>query len=265
MIEMAKDSEPALRLTLEQFVAVLGRWDAYMRIEFSQMAREFPVISCNDEDLIMYGGRESPGYAATGRVNLSNLAPLIWRTLEAGAAEVDRIHDEVFVKIQVEHFKEIYSSPAYVASQMRDKDGNRYKLAPPTDLFFKLGKPAQITIAREGFLEEAIKRYKQAEEIVNNKEEGEKIEQSQRRERKKEMKETRKRVRELDGLQCVFCGAQVKSNFRYVQITPGTYQPDNVVFSCSPCQPKINHNIPEAVEMKPIYGRFAKPESLAHG
>lgn len=86
----------------------------------------------------------------------------------------------------------------------------------------------------------------------------EKVENALRRQKEKQVIETRRRVRELDRLQCVFCGAQVDNNFRYVQVTPGEFLPENVVFSCAPCNTKIKHKVPEAASMTPKYGRFAE-------
>lgn len=256
---MPKEGAPTLILTYDQFVEVLRRLDAYTRVEFSKMARGFPLIIGGDEDYEIFGSPRPPGYANTTAVNISDLAELIWKFLEAGPDEVDRIHDEAFVESQVEHFKKTYSSPEHVASQIKGKYGERHELAPPTELFFKLGKPARMILMGEGFLEEAIKAYEQGEEIVRGKEQGEKIDNSRRRQQEKQMIETRRRVRELDSLQCVFCGTQVSNNFRYVQLSPGEYQPENVVLSCSPCHTKIKHKVPEAAEMAPTFGRFTDP------
>lgn len=258
---MAEEKTPELRLTYDEFVSVLRKLDAYTQLEFNEMSRGFPVITGSDEDFhAAFGGAPPPGYANTTAVNISDLAELIWKFLVAGADEADRIHDEVFVERQVEHFKSTYSSPEHIASQMRDEYGHRLDLAPPTELFFKLGKPARMILMGEGFLEEAIKAYEQGEEIVRNKEQGEMIERSRKRQQEKEMIETRKRVRELDNLQCVFCGARVSHNPRYVILSAGEYQPENVVLSCSPCHTKIKHKVPEAAEMAPTFGRFADPE-----
>jgi transcription elongation factor Elf1 len=254
---MTKEGVPTLQLTYEQFAEVLRRLDAYTRVEFSKMARGFPVLIGEDYDI--FGDPRPPSYASTVAVNISDLAELIWRFLEARPDEVDRIHDEVFVESQVEHFKKTYSSPEHVASQIRGEYGERNELASPTELFFKLGKPARRILMEEGFLEEAIKAFEQGEEIVRGKEQGEKIENSRRRRQEKQMIETRRRVRELDSLQCVFCGTQVSNNFRYVQLAAGEYLPENVVLSCSPCNTRLKHKVPEAAEMAPTFGRFTDP------
>jgi hypothetical protein len=264
---MTNENSAVLQLTYEQFVAVLRQWDDYTHVEFNEMARNFPVYIGGSDSWSWFslGGRITPGYAVTKPANLSDLAELLWKTLQAGPMEVDRIHDETYVSNQVEHFKETYASPEHVASLMRDEDGGRETLEQPTDMFFKLGKPAQIIITREGLLEEAIEIYKQGEEIVNNKDQAEINERARQRQQEKVVTETRKRVRELDKLQCVYCGAPVNNNFRYTQISPGDYLPENIVFSCAPCNTKIKHNAPEVAEMTPKFGRFSEPESQVYG
>jgi hypothetical protein len=259
---MEEEDAPTLQFTYEEFVAVLRKLDAYTQIEFSEMSRGFPVITGSDEDFYAaFGGGPRPaGHANTTAVKLSDLAGLIWKSLGAGADEVDRLHDEVYVSAQVEHFKKTYASPEHVASQMVSDWGGPPELPAPTALFFKLGKPARMLLMAEGFLEEAIKAYEQGEEIVRNKEERERIERSRKRQQEKLVIETRKRVRELDGLQCVFCGARVTNNPRYVMLSDGDYLPENVVLSCAPCHTKIRHKVPEAAEMAPTHGRFADPE-----
>lgn len=44
----------------------------------------------------------TPDMEVTSTVKLSELAEVLWRSLEAGAKEVLRIHDEAFAKEQVE-------------------------------------------------------------------------------------------------------------------------------------------------------------------
>lgn len=257
---MENDESLTLILTYEQFEAVLSKWDAYMQVEFSEMARNASVYVAREGDWLMYGGSPSPGYAFTKQVALSDLAGLLWQTLAVGAEGVDRVHDMAFVDSQVEHFKKTYASPEHVASLMRDEYGDSYTLDPPADMFFRLGKPAQMVITREGLLEEAIRVYEQGKEIVHNKDQAEKIERARERQKEKQVIETRRRVRELDKLQCVYCDTAVNNNFRYIQITPGEYLPENVVLSCAPCKTKIKHNVPEAAEMTPKFGRFAASE-----
>jgi hypothetical protein len=261
---LENDEAARLTLTYEQFVEVLSQWDAYARVEFSEMARHSSVYIGTEGDWMMFGDRPSPGYAFTKQVDLSDLAELLWKTLEAGAAEVDRIHDTAFIESQVEHFKKTYASPEHVASLMRDEYGDTSTLDAPTDMFSKLGKPAQMVVRGEGILLEAIEIYEQAKEIIRNEEQAEKIESERKRQKGKQVIETRKRVCELDKWQCVFCGVQVSNNFRYVQVTPGEFLPENVVFSCAPCNTKIKHKVSEAAEMKLIYGRFSEKECSAN-
>lgn len=258
---MADDETAIMTLTYEQFVDVLRQWDGYTHVEFSEMARNFPMHFGREAAWMVFGDGPDPGEAMTKQVELSDLAGLLWQTLAAGAAAVDYIHDATFVETQVEHFKKTYATPEHVASQMRDESGGIYTLTPPADMFFRLGKPAQIVITHDGLLEEAIAIYEQGKEIVHNKDQSEKIERARRRQQEKQVIETRRRVRELDKLQCVYCDAPVNNNFRYVQVTPGEYLPENVVLSCAPCKTKIKHNVPEAAEMTPKFGRFVMTES----
>ncbi len=162
-----------------------------------------------------------------------------------------------FVERQVEHFRKTYASPEYIASLMWDEFGDRYPLEHPVQMFMKLGKPAQTVIREEGLFEEAIRIFEQGKEIIHNKEQAEKIERAVERQKEKQVIETRRRVRELDRLQCVFCGAQVNNNFRYVQISEGAYEPDNVVLSCSPCKTERKHSLHEETLPVPSFGRFS--------
>jgi hypothetical protein len=257
---MENDETARLTLTYEQFVEVLRQWDAYASVEFSEMARNSSIYLCTENE--WFGSRPSPGYAFIKKVEISDLAELLWKTLEAGAAEVDRIHDTAFVESQVEHFKKTYASPEHVASVTIDEHGHCYTLDPPTTMFFKLGKPAQIVLTREGLLEEAIEIYEQGQEIVHNKMQANKIEQAHKRQEEKNMIETRRRVRELDKNQCTFCGAQINKNFRYVRITEGEYEPDKVILSCSPCKTERKQNPHNEAHPAPSFGRFAQSPAL---
>jgi hypothetical protein len=175
---MSEENIPTLQLTYEQFVEVLRQWDDYMQIKFSEMARNSPTDFSSEGDWMIFGERPFHGYAFANQVNLSDLAELLWQSLAASATEVDRIHDAVFAESQAEHFRKTYSSPAHVASQIRDEEGRQYPTIPPTVMFFRLGKPAQLAIVRDKFLDEAIEIYKQGREIVRNKEQAEKIQWS---------------------------------------------------------------------------------------
>lgn len=257
---MTEESPPTLQLTYEQFLAVLSRWDSYMYVEFSEMSRGLPAETAMGE--MLSGIHRTPGRASAVHARLSDLAGIMWRTLEAGASEVDRIHDEVFFESQVEHFRKTYASPEHVAAQLRDEYGYWHELDPPTEMFWKLGKAARMVIAREGWLEEAVEAYRRGEEICRDKEQAEKNERAQRREVEKSMAETRRRVRELDGSQCVFCGAVITNNFRYVQLSQGEFEPENVVFACATCHATLRRVTPEEAGFRPAFGRFAAPEAV---
>lgn len=251
---MTTKNAPTLQLTYEQFLAVLRQWDTYARVEFSEMARGFPVVTLEDSR----SGGYRTGAAILTALKLSKLAEIIWKTLEAGPDEVDRIHDESFVDSQVEHFKKCYSSPERVESQLISGYGT---LEPPANMFFKLGKPAQMAIMRDGLLEEAIKTYQQAEEISHNNEQAEKIERSWKWQQKKQITENRNRARELDRDQCVFCGVQVTTiTRRYAQLSPDRDEPDSVVVCCRFCQTKLKHKAPGEADPVTTFGRFSRLE-----
>src|SRR5215207_834681 len=99
---MSDGEGSALRLTFEDFVEVLRRWDAYAFLEISEMSRGFPVTTSDN-----FVPRE---VAQAVGVELSELAGLLWESLQAGPHEVDRIHDEHFVEEQAKFFRECYGS-----------------------------------------------------------------------------------------------------------------------------------------------------------
>jgi hypothetical protein len=243
-------------LTYDQFFNVIRRWDAYMHLEFSEMPRSFPVTDSMDD--LLSSGRHTPGYGTAVSINLSDLAEIMWKTLKAGPEKVDYIHDESFIEIQVKHFKQCFASPEQVAANFKDTWGET--LPPPSEMFFRLGKPAQMALIREDLLEEAIDIYAQGEEIHRNKEQAKIIESGRRRDQEKEIIATRKRARELDKSQCAFCGKHVVKNFRYAQLAPGSYKPDNVVVVCTGCNSKLKDTTAQETGMSPRFGRFSERE-----
>jgi hypothetical protein len=228
-----------------------------MRLELSEMPRGFPVADSAFN--LQSGFNNPPGWANAARTKISDLAEVIWKTLQAGAEQVDRIHDEQFAEAQVEHFKQCYSSAEHVTTLMEEDLG---PLESPEKMSRMLGKPAQGIIEREGLLEKSREAYRQGKEIYHRNQQAESDYYEQRRRDEREKVKIHRQVRELDNDQCVFCGASVTNNFRYVQIIEGTYAPETVVLSCKSCQSERNAKWYEKEKAKPAFGRFAVTKSI---
>jgi hypothetical protein len=108
--------KPSLQLTYDQLLKVLRAWNEYLFIEFNEMPRNFEVMTNADYG----GGFQELGDADAKEIKLSDLAEILWKTLEAGEQEVDRLHDEYFAERQVEHFKTTYQSVEAIAPALED-------------------------------------------------------------------------------------------------------------------------------------------------
>jgi hypothetical protein len=263
------DLKPSLEISYKEFVAVLRKWDAFLRPELKKMPAGVPAIS--SEDSMQYP--TTPDMEVLSSVKLSELAEALWRSLEAGAKEVDRIHDEAFAKEQVEFFVGVYSSE----NELVRADGiygmlmsSHPTVDHPAEFLMKLGRPAQVIIVREGHLAKAVEVYERARGTIAQKlyEESEAEEERRREARERRASPdyvrlisgpTRQRVRELDKNQCVFCGAEVGEShgkYSYVRLTPKGYKEADVVLSCKPCEVKLGGKTPAEAGMPTAFGRF---------
>jgi hypothetical protein len=244
------ETEPNLQLTYEQFLSVLRGWDEYLFIEFSEMPRGYEVLKSID---YACGGYVPPGVDAA-TIKLSDLAEVIWKTFEAGGQSVDRLHDDYFAERQVEHFKARYSSAEVIASQF---EGYMDDPEPPGTMFARLGKKAKMIIIQESLLELAVEIYEQAQNIARHKGEAERVQHRQERAAEKKEAKRRKDIRALDDDRCVFCGIRLKQHFKYIPLTTGSDEPENVVLACHNCEKALGGRTPEDAGMVPLYGRFA--------
>jgi hypothetical protein len=261
---MKKNGNTVVRLELsyEQFLGVLKKWNAYVWPELKYTPRDFPTMR---SEAATQG--VPPGVEVSSSIKFSELAAALWKSLEAGADEVDRIHDEVYVEAQVEHFKESYQSPEQVA-EAQEEDWWGGKLDHPFEMFIELGKSAQTTLVRDGFLDKAIEIFKEAESINRQKRQDE-IEAKVRRKEEARARRaapdyikpisqhTRKLVRELDK-QCVLCGSEGTNpaNNRYILLKANGYKVEDVVLACKSCEIKLQGKPLEDAGMKPLFGRF---------
>lgn len=267
----SRNIKPSLEISYEEFVAVLRTWQAFVWPELKKMPVGISAISY--EDSMCHP--TDPDMEVTSNVKLSELAEVLWRSLEARAKEVHRIHDEAFAKEQVEFFVELYSSAGDLMQTDRIYGmlhSSRPAAEHPAKFFMKLGKPAQEITVREGHLDQAAKVYEWAESAIAAKmrEEREAEEERLRAARERRASTdyvrpvqglTRKRVRELDKNQCVFCGADVgerHGKYSYVRLTPKGYKADEVALSCKPCEAKLEGRTPAEAGMTPRFGRFTQ-------
>lgn len=129
-----------------------------------------------------------------------------------GAKEVDRIHDEVFAKEQVEFFVGVYSSVDDIIKADAIDEllmSSRPSVKHPAEFLMKMGKLAQEIIVREGHLTSAAEVYERAKSAIADKLRAEREAEEERlraaRERRASpdyvrliLGPTRQRVRELD-------------------------------------------------------------------
>jgi hypothetical protein len=263
------DIKPSLEISYKEFVSVLRKWEAFVWPELKKMPAGVGAIS--SEDSMNY--RTPPDVEVLSSVKLSELAEALWRSLEAGAKEVDRIHAEAFAKEQVEFFVGVYSSE----NELVRTDGiygmpmsSHPTVEHPAEFLMKLGRPAQVIIVREGHLAKAAEAYERAKSTIAEKlYEVREAEEERRRESRERRASpdyvrlisgpARQRVRELDRNQCVFCGAEVGEShgkYSYVRLTPKGYKADDVVLSCKPCEAKFEGKTPAEAGMPMAFGRF---------
>jgi hypothetical protein len=258
---MAVEAESTLSLTYEHFVAVLRKWDAYTFIELREMPRGFPVAT--DSFLMSSGNYVPPGMANAADVKFSKLAELLWRTLEAGPKEVDRIHDEYFAEEQAKHFKETYESPEQVAALIEEDYHDT--LEPPMQMFVRLGKPAQMILVRDGVLERAIENYEQGKAAKEQNEEEAERARREHKAKERRVDKNAKLIRERDKSQCVFCGKKLFGHLKYVRASGGLYEvlerrqlseegiETEVLLASTPCASAADG---KAADKTPEYGRF---------
>lgn len=263
--------KPILEISYKDFVAVLRRWEAFVWLELKKMPEAIPAIS--SEESMCH--QIDADVEVTSNIRLSELAEALWRSLEVGAKEVPRIHDEVFAKEQVECFVDMYSSADKLipVDQIYGTLHSSYpRVEPPMELFVKLGKPAQEIIVRKDYLTKAINIYARAKQSIAEKvrevREAEEERLREARERRAApdyvnpiQGTTRKRVRELDKNQCEFCGAEVgdrHGKYSYVRLTLKGYKPDDVLLSCKTCEAKLEGRTPAEAGMTMEFGRFNK-------
>lgn len=268
-----KSPDAKLEFTYKQFCAVLEAWNNYVSVELQKMSTGFYSIT---HELAMSQPTEWDTEVTTSD-KLSDLSELLWKSLEAGASEVDRIHDETFVEDQIKFFNDLYNSPEDLLIERGIWEATTVRVdAPhPSETFLRLGKPAQMIIVRDGHLLKAVGNYQKAESLVYDKRQARiEAEEKDRKRRQKEREKqradpnfieainthTRKLVRERDK-QCVFCGDKkdfAKGQSRYIRLTPKGYKADEVAVSCKACETKLEGRTPQAAEMSPAFGRFSK-------
>lgn len=262
------ESAGALRLTYQRLLAVLCEWDAYTYLELSEASRGIPISTIASR--LESGGQVYPGSADAVAVRLSDLAGLLWKSLEAGPEEVDRIHDEFYAEEQAQHFKMTYKSPEHVAETL---DGMYEPLLSPAEMFMRLGRPAQMIIVREGLLQQAVENYERGVRLNKEKEKTERLESKRLSEARRKVSEAVKKMRELDKSQCVFCGKKLVSHLKYVLLDEGIYQvlkrsygepdskrfdPKYVVLACSSCASQLSVTPPVDIDIIPKFGRFSR-------
>ncbi len=152
---------PALKLTYAQFYAVLEAWSNYIFPHVNEMPKDFYALIreySSEWDVEIPKGTK-----------LFDLAEMLWKSLEAGASEVDRIHDVAFISEQIEFFNDLYSSVERLAPEERfpglTYSSKELPIEHPSFVFLRLGKPAQLAIVRDGHLDKAVANYEEAERI----------------------------------------------------------------------------------------------------
>lgn len=255
-----------LQLTYQRLLSVLREWDGYTSLELAETSRGIPVSTAASH--LAGGGHIFPGASEAASINLSELAGLLWKSLEAGPEEVDRIHDEFYAEEQAKHFKETYESPEHITRML---DDGYARLPPPAEMFVKLGKPAQVIIVREGFLQRAVDNYEQGVRFKEQEERAGRQEQKRQSEERRKVDAAVKRMRELDKSECVFCGKKLVSHLKYVHLTAGVYEvlerkygePDSpkfdansVMLACTSCASRIEGKTSETADMMPKFGRY---------
>lgn len=160
--------ERTLTITFEDFLSVLKAWESFIWIEVTEFPKNFDVYSCKDEFQGQYAGVND---AFTSDKKLSDIASALWSSLERGAGEVDKIHDETFVQVQVNFFTKLYDSIEKIEKTFYSEPYSRTKepVIPPHEMFAKLSQPAQINLLQSGFFKIATDNYNTALEKVRHK------------------------------------------------------------------------------------------------
>jgi len=213
------------------------------------------------------GNRVPPAVHVAEGVRFEALAEMLWQSLAAGAAEVDRIHDEFFAEIQVEFFRQAFDLPTQLALDLNDA---YCPFDSPTAMFLALSKPAQLIVVRDGLLQQAIDNFEQVKKDRIEHERARQEEWACRSQRQGERWQLLRGVRAADHEQCVFCGRQLKSGWSYLALIDGVYRQvkseplhgepsaliiDQVVTTCAACR-EGNKGKPPTPADQPTFGRF---------
>ncbi len=152
---MSISPDAKLELTYEQFLAVLEKCNAYIAaIEFSEMPTGIPVWTPTDDFNTGRCGGE--GVAVAASIKLPDLADFLWRCLENGVDEVESIHAQIYADKQVDFFRYCFVEHLITDSHLFER---------PTDLFLKLGEPAQLKIISSGLLKAAMSNWDKEEAL----------------------------------------------------------------------------------------------------
>lgn len=249
-----------LEISYQDFLAVLEAWDEYALVLFEELSRQLgkEMNERNYHNQFSYPEHNFPNMLSVEIKNLSDLAEVFWKSLKDDPKEVERIHDEFFVNTQVEYFKNKFSSAKKLVGEydywVNEENCYNYKMPNPMIIFVKLGKPAQLIIIEEGFLEIASSNYEQAKQIKFRKEYEEEMNVRKHKEEMKIISGIEKKVRELDKKQCAYCGREYKyASFQYSKINDKEFAEDNVLLACNKCFKETKKS-----KLNPKYGRFGK-------
>ena len=241
--------DEVLRINKKEFFSALERWEQYTFLLLKKLAKDMPTSFEMDSY-----HRQYVFAPFAEEIKLSDLSELLWKTFELGAGEVDAIHDEVFVDEQIKFFNEQFSNAESIAQNINGlaEHIRYYQPDDPMKSFVKLGKPAQLKIIQEGFLEIAVSNYKQAEQILEKKRRDEFIQQQEWSEKNTITLQVKKEVRAKDNEQCIFCGrAYHCHSFTYLKTNEEKPEVDNVLLACNGCLSKKKRK-----KIERAFGRF---------
>lgn len=198
------------------------------------MPKGYPTIYFDDS------GHTPPDYVASAvDCKFSELADLMWESLKKGEKGLEDKHAEIYVEQQIEFFESGWINPR--------------------ELFFKLGKPAQMKLIQENGLEKAVLEY---EKRLRTQEEGERqsvLRHQALLEDNRKESVIKKQIRETDKMQCVFCGHVIGAiaycHYRYLPLgEQDEHKVENGFLSCKKCLKK---------GLEPTFGRFLTGDNLA--
>jgi hypothetical protein len=244
-----------LQISYEDFLAVLKEWEKYTSILFKEFAKDMPtsfeIDSYESQHIFVPFAK---------KINLSDLSELIWDSMRLGAKEVDVIHDDFFVDLQVDYFKRHFSRAEVIVSNM-DHLAKHFQyytdLDEPMKFFVELGKSAQLKIVQDGFIEIAVSNYEKAKQIVREREYVDESRHQEHLEINRANLRVKKNVRKLDNEQCVFCGRNYNyHSFDYLNEDGETFEEKNVFLSCNGCLSKR-----KKLKLEPKFGRFIRKGS----